>query len=106
MNPSRQPGPDLGPIDCPARSVRRLSVPGLVESILLVLPAVVLPADVAAQETGSVRGRVVDQGSGEPVPGVLVSIEGVDPVLTNGGGMFLFLAVPVGERELTLEHLA
>ena len=30
MSPSRQPGPDLGPIGRPARSVRRLSVPGLV----------------------------------------------------------------------------
>ena len=106
MNPSRQPGLDLDPIDCPARPTRRLSVPGLVASILLVLPAALLSPGAAAQETGTVRGRVVDQESGEPVPGVVVSIEGLDPVLTNGGGMFLFLAVPVGDRELTLEHLA
>lgn len=73
---------------------------------LVALVVVAFPSGAAAQETGTVRGRVVDQESGEPVQGFLVSIEGAETVLTNATGTFVFLTVPVGERQMTLEHIA
>lgn len=64
------------------------------------------PLAAHAQATGAVGGVVVDGISREPVGGVLVTLGGLDPVLTNDAGVFVLLRVPLGEQELRFEHLA
>ena len=67
---------------------------------------VCLPHALDGQTTGSISGRVIDEDSLRPVPGVRVSVEGVEPVLTDGNGLFVLEVVPIGDRDLVLDHLA
>lgn len=67
---------------------------------------VALPLQAAAQATSAVGGRVSDSATGEPIPGVLVTLTGMGPVLTGSRGIFVVHDVAPGERVLTLEHLA
>lgn len=81
-------------------------------TILFVTAAV--PAIGAAQDTaqdtgrstGRVGGRVVDAASGEPVEGVVVRVDDVAPVISDDRGIFDFPRVPVGEWNISFEHLA
>jgi hypothetical protein len=72
--------------------------------LLMVLFAA-LPLHASAQTASAVGGRVSDP-SGEPITGVLVTVTGMQPVLTGGRGIFVVHGVAPGERVLTLEHLA
>jgi hypothetical protein len=61
----------------------------------------------AQTPTGSIVGRVIDQGSQQPIPDVVVRVDGLAvQVVTDGDGMFLLLSVPIGERSLTIQHLS
>ena len=80
--------------------------PAWVVAALVLLPLCFAPGLGAAQETGTVGGRVVDEATGEPVPGVRVQIAGLTPALTNERGVFVFWEVPSGGHDLRLEHLA
>ncbi|HEU5211063.1 MAG TPA: SusC/RagA family TonB-linked outer membrane protein [Longimicrobiales bacterium] len=64
----------------------------LAAGLLTALPA-------AAQQTGSVTGTVTSAGTGEPLAGVQVSIEGTGlGTLTQANGRYLILQVPAGQQ--------
>jgi hypothetical protein len=80
--------------------MRRQFVPGV-----LVVLALAFPVD--AQETGRVRGRVVDQ-TGAILPGVTIDLVVGSSELTtttNGEGVYIFEAAPAGEATLTYRVL-
>ncbi|MBX6363807.1 MAG: carboxypeptidase-like regulatory domain-containing protein [Gemmatimonadetes bacterium] len=55
---------------------------------------------------GRVVGRILDDESGRPVPGVSVTLDGAGGSrVTDAQGNFLFPSVPRGIRELVVEHL-
>lgn len=65
-----------------------------------------LAAPVAAQVTGTVRGRVVDGGSQRPVADAQVIVAGTAiGAVTNTNGDYLMTAVPFGARELTVRRI-
>jgi TonB-dependent starch-binding outer membrane protein SusC len=56
---------------------------------------------VAAAQTGSVTGTVVDQATNEPLRGAQVSVAGTNlGTLTNAEGSYTIRNVPAGEQEL------
>ena len=72
---------------------------------LALLLAVVHPARVAAQQSGVIVGRVVDQDSGSPLAGVTVSIVGLRiGTLSGPDGTFRLTGVPAGERVLLAQR--
>jgi hypothetical protein len=76
-----------------------------INRLLLVL-ALALPAAVMAQETRAVTGVVVDAQSGAPVADVLVTIQGTGlRAVTDPGGRFEVAGVPLGSRQLVLQHV-
>lgn len=76
--------------------------------VATVLVALAAPSLGSAQDTGRVGGRIVDASSGEPVEGVLVRLDTDDllPVVTDQRGIFDLLRVPVGEWDVSFEHVA
>lgn len=74
--------------------------------LLATLVTLATPSVLSAQQTGVVGGRVVDAASGEPVEGVLVTVNGVTPALSDDRGLFEFPRVPVGEHGISFQHLA
>lgn len=73
---------------------RRAALSFLAACLLVAMP-------VAAQETGTVTGTVTSIGTGEPLPGVQVTIEGTGlGTLTQANGRYLLLRVPAGTQTL------
>ncbi|MGH7507700.1 MAG: TonB-dependent receptor plug domain-containing protein, partial [Longimicrobiales bacterium] len=69
--------------------------------LLVALSAVwlLVPAAAAAQATGSVRGRVVEESSQRPLAGVQISVQGTGRGgLTRPDGEYLIQDVPVGAQ--------
>ncbi len=78
-------------------------------SLMLVLihALLVLTTAAAAQQTGTISGRVVDRESLKPISQVAVSIRGTERrTLTDAEGAFRLTAVPLGERFLVVTHIA
>ena len=68
--------------------------------------ALALGGDVAAQETGSVTGRIVDSQSGAPVASAQIFITDLDlGVLTQQNGRYLLVNVPPGTHTLSFERI-
>jgi TonB-dependent starch-binding outer membrane protein SusC len=85
------------------RQERPLSFPP--PYLLLVALLLALPASAAAQ-TGSIRGEVVQQGSGQPIVGVQVWVPGTSIAsLTDGRGNFLLLNVQPGVVNVRVQML-
>ena len=62
--------------------------------------AVLISSPLAAQATGSVKGRVLEKGSAQPIPGAMVVIlVGGARLggLTDNAGAYVIRAVPVGQ---------
>ena len=73
---------------------RRAALSFLAACLLVAMP-------VAAQETGTVTGTVTSSGTGEPLAGVQVTIEGTGiGTLTQANGRYLLLRVPAGTQTL------
>ncbi len=69
--------------------------------LLAVALALALAPVAAVAQAGTVRGRVVEQGSNNPLQGVSVSVVGGGPTaLTNQEGRFALSNVPAGARTL------
>ncbi len=65
--------------------------------LLLVLLLAVTPFFLFAQSSGKIVGTVKDKSSGEPLPGVNISLEGTQlGAATDVDGFFVILNVPVG----------
>jgi outer membrane protein OmpA-like peptidoglycan-associated protein len=62
----------------------------------------------AAPPTGKLRGRVLEQGSGKPVAGAIVTVTGgpIPPQVTDSGGRFAAEGLPEGEVLLEVSHPA
>ena len=59
---------------------------------------IILPMSILAGTTGKLSGKVVSEETGEPLPGVAVSIVGtVMGGLTDENGEYFILNVPVGD---------
>jgi len=64
------------------------------------------PLALAAQQTGSIRGRVTDGATKQPVVDARVSIEGtLLSVTTRGNGEYLISAVPAGHHAVTARRV-
>jgi hypothetical protein len=65
-----------------------------------------LPAAAPAAPRGRLLGKVVDQVSGAPIAGAVVSFAGMElsPVATDAGGAFTSYELDPGEVELELSH--
>lgn len=75
-------------------------------TILLCLIFLAGPATSRAQETGSIRGTVVAAGTGEPLAGVTVRVQGSGRAATTGAaGGFSFTALAPGGYTLQAERL-
>lgn len=94
------------------RSMRqtRSGAPGVRNVLLMVAGALVILGvsnqPLAAQQAGSIRGRVVMEGTERPLGGVQVSIPELDVgTLTDNAGSFTLSAVPVGTYTLRVEFI-
>src|SRR5262245_58290867 len=74
-------------------------------SLALTLIAV-LPVAAKTNAAGAIAGRVVDEASGTPRPGAMVSVEGmVASTATDRDGDFRLAAVPAGRATLVVSYL-
>ncbi|MEX2467451.1 MAG: carboxypeptidase-like regulatory domain-containing protein, partial [Gemmatimonadota bacterium] len=65
----------------------------------LALLALLVVPSVAAAQTGTVQGQIVDASTGQPLPSAQVTVDGAGlGGLTNQQGRFLILNVPVGQQ--------
>ena len=65
--------------------------------MLLFLSLSILPFAVYAQSTGKIAGQVIDQATGEPLPGVNITVDNtLLGANTDFDGYFVILNVPVG----------
>jgi hypothetical protein len=66
-----------------------------------------LTVAVAAQQTRTVTGRVIDESTQQPITDVTVRVRNTPlTAVTGTDGRFVLPLVPVGSHVLTLEHLA
>ena len=63
------------------------------------------PAEVAPP-TGRVTGRILDDGTGKPVAGAVVTVLGAEasPQVTDAEGRFVSFLLPVGEASFEVSH--
>lgn len=69
------------------------------------LIAALAAAPALAQGTGSVEGTVTARGTGAPLAGVSIRVEGAAPAATDGQGRFRIARVPAGPHTLTATRL-
>ncbi len=73
----------------------------------LCVPALAPAGVAAAQEPGTLTGRVLESRSSRPIPDVVVRLDDLRrSTATDAAGMFRFQDVPVGAHFLVVEHLA
>ena len=64
------------------------------------------PVSLAAQDTGTITGSVVDAETGFPIVGAQVGIPALEiGILSQEGGRFVLAGVPAGTHELTVERI-
>jgi TonB-linked SusC/RagA family outer membrane protein len=72
----------------------------------LALLAAAVAAPLAAQDRGSIEGRVLDQATQQPLAGVQVTIVGTNRMAITGvDGRFRFDNVPAGNVQVRVRHL-
>ncbi|MDE0257096.1 MAG: TonB-dependent receptor [Gammaproteobacteria bacterium] len=75
-------------------------------ALLYVLTLVSVTA-AAAQQTGTLTGRVLEHENSRPIPDVVVRLHDLGlSTVTDADGMFRFTDVPEGAHILVVEHLA
>lgn len=83
---------------------RRVARPFAWCGATLLIALLMWPATGTAQQTGRVTGRVADGGSGEPIMGAQVVLEGTDTrTVTDARGQYLLLNVPLGTQTITVQ---
>lgn len=70
--------------------------------ISALLAGLLLPATLLAQGTGTLRGRVVDTETGEPVRDATLRIRGLQPVAADSLGRFEITGIPAGQAQITV----
>ena len=70
----------------------------------LILSSALRPAAGTAQNAGSILGRVIDATTGESADGALLAVENTSlRTLSAPDGRFIIVAVPPGERSVSVE---
>ncbi len=83
----------------PLTSVRRAAV-------ALAIALTLIPALLAAQGTGTVRGKVTDAGSGRGIAGAQVVVAGTRiGAVTSSEGDYSLTGVPGGTRDITVRRI-
>jgi TonB-dependent starch-binding outer membrane protein SusC len=74
--------------------------------VALAMFTLLSPQPVAAQQTGTISGQVVDVASGRALAGAQVSIPGTElGAMTRANGQFSILNVPAGEVEVRVRMI-
>ena len=73
---------------------------------LALLAATLLPASLAAQQTGRIMGRIVDTSTGGGLSGVTIRVTGT-PIATHSGvdGFYLIRSAPAGTAAVSVANL-
>lgn len=75
-------------------------------SLLSAILIITIGTALRAQVGGRIMGRVMDAGSGQPVPGAEVLLDGRQRrVVTDSAGRFVMLGVPAGAQRLVVRHI-
>ncbi|MFH2055752.1 MAG: von Willebrand factor type A domain-containing protein [bacterium] len=83
--------------------MKRLITLGIALTAMILLLAV---SSAQMAETGEIRGRVTDAGTGKPIPYASVVIEGTNiGTVTDTTGAYLLLNVPPGSHNLLVQAL-
>ncbi|MFB6273654.1 MAG: SusC/RagA family TonB-linked outer membrane protein [Salinibacter sp.] len=78
----------------------------MLRKVLTVLILLALPATALAQDTGTIAGTVVDSTTSEPLPGVNVTVQGLNiGAATGANGQFEISGVPAGEQTLIASYV-
>jgi len=84
---------------------RRLSFKHNVLSSIILLFLLALSFDLRAQETGALRGQVVDE-NGEPLPGANVVLKSTQKgTATDNDGQFLLRDLPTGDQVIVFSFI-
>jgi hypothetical protein len=59
----------------------------------------------AAQQTAILKGRIVDDETGDPVANAVVRIKGLPPLTANSQGRFELSSLPAGSVELAIQAI-
>jgi len=90
-----------------ARTARAKCTPATSFVALLCVLTLVSATPVAAQQTGTLTGRVLEHENSRPIPDVVVRLHDLGlSTVTDAAGMFRFEVVPEGAHILVVEHLA
>ena len=88
------------------RALARCARAASFAALLCVLTLVSATA-AAAQQTGTLTGRVLEHENSRPIPDVVVRLHDLGlSTVTDAAGMFRFEVVPEGAHILVVEHLA
>ena len=88
------------------RALARCARAASFAALLYVLTLVSVTA-AAAQQTGTLTGRVLEHENSRPIPDVVVRLHDLGlSTVTDADGMFRFTDVPEGAHILVVEHLA
>ena len=91
-------------MDLPQQHKRRVSALRTLLAALAI--GLVSASSVAAQQTGTITGRVTDNQLGQPISSAQVFISGLNlGVLSQQNGRFLLVNVPAGTHEVTVERI-
>lgn len=78
----------------------------IINAFMLTLALGSSPLDIAAQDTGSIRGTVTDAATTRPMPGVGITVVGTARnTVTNEDGAYLILGVPAGAASVRAQML-
>ena len=81
-----------------SRAIGRLVVPMAL--------ALLVPGGLAAQATGTIRGRVTETGGRQPIASAQVSVAGSTlGGVTNAAGEYVIANVPAGERQVRVRRI-
>lgn len=86
--------------------MKRFRTPLSVSLLLSLLFSIAPLALASPQQTGAVVGKVLDELTGNPLPGAVVTVDGITrSEESNRAGSFQILRIPAGKHTLTVTYL-
>lgn len=93
----------FGETDGPVGPSRRWLAGARAAGALLAM--LLLPATIVAQATGTLRGRIIDSETGDPVAEAVVRVRGLPAVTGDSSGRFEVTGIPTGQAQVTIQAL-